>query len=70
MADEESRKPVLPQREPAQNVLNKFLKEKKIMLGTKQPEIERTPKGAMIIAAPQIIAVYSDELVQKDQSVN
>jgi len=59
--DESSRKPIPEGKLSAQIVLNDFLKEKGILLGTQQSEIERTGKGSLIIHPPIIIAVYADE---------
>lgn len=66
MADEpQDRKPQPPTREPAQNVLNRFLKENNILIGAESPnpDIVMSPKGQLIITlgAPKIIALYGDE---------
>jgi sRNA-binding carbon storage regulator CsrA len=64
---DETRKPQ-PTRESAQNVLNKFLKENNLMIGTDRPDIDvaYTQKGQMVITItpPKIISVYNDELKQ------
>ena len=64
MADitqETNRKPQVTEKEPAQVVLNRFLKERDILLGTQRPQIDFTDKGQMLINSPQIIAVYAND---------
>lgn len=63
---EQTAQPEAPQkpqiRESAKDVVNTFLKEKKITLGTKQPKIEITQSGAILIQSPEIVAYYNDEV--------
>ena len=56
----EDRKPN-PTRKPAQEVLNKFLLENDILIGTDSPKIEFTPSGAMMVYPPRIIAAYKND---------
>lgn len=65
---DENRKPLVTSKPSAQVVLNDFIKEKGILLGTQSGEIERTGKGSLIIHPPTIIAVYADEM--KKDTVN
>ena len=65
MSDSENRKPVPSTRESAQIVLNKFLKENGILIGTNRPRIDFADSGAMIISPSTIIAVYEDETKPK-----
>lgn len=59
---EETRKPKAPaKKEPAQLVLNKFLQEKGILIGTAAPEISSTNNGSILINAPKVIAVYKEQ---------
>lgn len=69
MADK-TRKPVPAVRELAEQKLNRFLKENKILIGTGKPEIELTQSGSMIIHSPGIIAVYEDSLKKNDKLAN
>lgn len=63
MSDTENRKPEpTPAREPAQEKLNNFLKENNILIGTDRPDLDFTGKGQLIVSAPKIIAVYTDEI--------
>lgn len=69
MSDNDDRKPVPAAVEPAQIVLNKFLKEHDILIGTDKPEIDFTNRGAVVISAPRIIAMYSNELKSNPKEV-
>ncbi len=66
--DPNSRKPSIPEKESAQTVLNRFLKENGILLGTQSGKIETTNSGQIIISAPVVIAVYADDI--KKQNAN
>ncbi len=59
---DENRKPTIDPKKPAQVVLNDFIKEKGILLGTQAGEIERTGKGSLIIHPPTIIAAYAEDM--------
>ena len=61
MSEETSRKPVPQTKESAQIVLNRFLKENNILIGTQRPIVDFTENGQMIVNAPVIIAVYDQE---------
>lgn len=63
MPDSQDRKPQpTPQREPAQVLLNRFLEENGMLIGTDKPDIDLTPKGQIIIGTQRVIAVYRDEV--------
>ena len=54
--------PVNTSKESAQILLNTFLKEHKMLIGTQRPKIEFTDSGAMMIYPPQIFVVYEIEI--------
>jgi hypothetical protein len=55
-----SRKPE-PKKPPAEQLLNKFLKENGILIGLDQPPISKTSDGMVVVGKPNIIAVYDDK---------
>jgi len=56
-----SRKPTPPSKEPAQVLLNNFLKEHGILIGTRRSTIDHTNNGGIVISPPTIVAVYASE---------
>lgn len=60
-----TRKPEPQTKQPAQEVLNKFLEEKGILIGTERPKLEFTQAGAMVMYPPSIFAVYKEEVMPK-----
>lgn len=64
MAD--TRKPEAQVREPAQVVLNRFLKENNIVIGTQTPKIETTNSGQILISPPTVIAAYASDISNKE----
>ena len=58
-------KPKPPVREPAQVVVNKFMKEKNILLALGQPKISQTDDGLIVIGKPNIISFYKDEVASR-----
>jgi len=68
MSESENRKPIPSTRESAQIVLNKFLKENGILIGTNRPRIDFTDSGAMIISPSTIIAIYEEDAKPKGKA--
>ncbi len=61
------RKPTPPEKETADQLLNRFLKEKGILIATNQQKITRTPDGLTIIHRPDISAVFEDQISETDR---
>ena len=59
--------PVADQKEPADQVLNKFLQEHDILLATGQQRVTHTQDGLIVIDRPTTTAVYKDEIKLQDQ---
>ena len=64
------RKPQSQSKEPAQIVLNRFLKDNNILIGTKPSDISTTSNGSIVIGPPQVIAVYGDEVKKPNLTTN
>ena len=56
-------------RIPAKDLLNKFLKDNNILLGTDRPQIDYGSSGTIVIYPPRVIAVYNDE-PRKPKGIN
>jgi len=69
MADE-SRKPIPTEKKSAQIILNEFLKDNNILIGTAPPEISQTDKGQILIGAPRIVAIHANEAKPANAEVN
>ncbi len=61
----DNRKPQSQAKTPAQDLLNSFLQEHNILLGTERPQVDFTGNGQMVVSAPRIFAVYKEEVVQQ-----
>ena len=64
------RKPQSQSKESAQIVLNRFLKEHNILLGTKASDISTTSNGSIVIGPPLVIAVYAEDTKKQNLTTN
>ena len=62
---------VADQKEPADQVLNKFLQEHGILLATSQQRVTHTNDGLIVIDRPNTTAVYKNQVeLQNQKQVN
>jgi len=62
---------LLPTRKPAAELLNKLLKENRILLDNGRMNASITDEGVILIHKPNIVAVYEDEVAKENiETVN